>query len=251
VYDLAGIQPVHAVPGDSRHRRRVVDDANRVAGILVVENRVVADCQAARGVEIAFLAIGNDDGVLRVRAFFDDVAGDGGVAAVRQVDVVAGGAGRAVLNPVVLNDGVSRTALDFVADDGAGEVAVFDGQRADVVDIQIVGVTAAVAIVRELGVVDRDVAVGIVGGEQTLLIVVEVVIVQTERAAFVAYASAVVVRYSSAGEGKIVDRDSNTGGTDIQNRFAVGRRLVATMFTMPPTPWSVRSCVMPVGKSFV
>jgi hypothetical protein len=140
---------------------------------VVGEGDIGASVRAAReGVAAAFLPIGDDRGVLTVWSLLDRVAGDRGVAAVRQIDGV--GRGAVVVSDRVAGDRVVfRTRLDLVAGVRVVDIAVGQRELVDVADVDVMRVAGCGAVVTELGLIDGDGAVRIRGAQQAVLVLVK------------------------------------------------------------------------------
>src|SRR5437762_13361526 len=110
--------------------------------------------------QVAFLAEGDDVRVLRFRSLLDLAVHDRGLAAVRQVDRIAGGAGGPVDEAAVADDRLFGAALHLMADAGAVEIAVLDREPGQPAQIEIVGEAGRWAgdraVGEELAPVDGD-----------------------------------------------------------------------------------------------
>ena len=159
--------------------------------------------------------------VLRLDALFDDVVGQHRVAAVRQVHVVAAVIA-ALDDPVAVQDGIVGAALDLVAHRRVVDIAVADGERADLVDIDIVHLagTAGDAVPGKFGIVDADGAASYGRTQQPLLVVMDEDVDQGQVAAFVADPRTVVVAHLGAGDFDVAHRHV---GVDDELRLAVCR----------------------------
>ena len=118
---------------------------------------------------------------------------------------------------------VLRAALDFVAHDGVVEVAVRDREIGNVIDIEVVSLAIAGTIQGEFRIVDRDRARQVGGRQQTILIVVEIDVVQRETAALVANGCAIPVRNFRATDIETVDRDVDATAALVDDGLAVRR----------------------------
>src|SRR3954468_14184826 len=101
------------------------------------------------------------------------------------------------------------------------KIAAIDHQTGDTVDVEIMRLAVTEAVKRKLAVVDLDAADNIRRGEQSILIVVEITVVEDKVAAFVADAGAIAVDHSGSGKRKIVDCDIAVGD---ENGFTVGNQ---------------------------
>jgi len=216
--DLRAAQPKKLVVGDRGHDRGRVLHQHRVRA-EIVEDLVVGNGQGRAGIDAAFFAETDHRIVTGVGALLDQVVLDDGVAAVGQVDVVAGGAAGAVDDGVAGDGGVERAALDVMADIGVGEIAVGDRELLDVADIERVGKAVAGAVAAEHRIVDRDGAACDRAAQDAVLVVEKLAIVDGQIAALITDAGAVAVADRGAREGDVIERDVGIGD---QDRFAVG-----------------------------
>ena len=112
-----------------------------------------------------------------VGALLDHVVRDRRVAAVRQIDRIAGAA--VEIENAVIGDGVVlRPALDLMAHGGVVNIAVGEAELGDGADIEAVGEAGAITVEGDLRIVDRDRAIRIGRAKQALLVVVEVVVAE-------------------------------------------------------------------------
>src|SRR5258707_4982751 len=101
------------------------------------------------------MGIGDDRGVLRIRPLLDEIVLDRGVAAVRQIDAVAGGAVR-IDEAVVRQDVGGGAAFQLMTDTRVVKIAVGRSQAGNLTYIDIVAAAVARAVESELAVIDAD-----------------------------------------------------------------------------------------------
>ncbi len=105
-----------------------------------------------------------------------------------------------------------------MTDLGVVRVVVLEDEFADVVDVEVVRLAVAEAVVRELRVLDRDRAVRAVAGEDAVFVVVEVAVTNGEVRAFLANAGAVLIDHFGAEKFDVLDR--RVVARNDPNRFA-------------------------------
>ena len=201
-------------------RGGIRQEARARASGHVVDDDIALDEQARAGIGRALAAVVDDGGIVGILPLLDDVVADDADAAIGQIDAVAGRAAP-VVDARIGDGGGQRTALDLVTDIGVVEVAVVDDQRGDLVDIEVVRIAIAGAVVGEFRPDDADRAGGRTVRQEAVLVVEEVAVDDDQVAAFVADARAVPVGYGCTGETQVLDRDVALGDEDA---LAVGWR---------------------------
>ncbi len=157
----------------------------------------------------------------------EEIVAHHGVAAVRQVDVIAGGVPVRRVDEAVVGDLVAPgAALEAGAIDRVEEHRVGHGRRQDVADIGVVALVREVAVVLELGIVDHHRAGRDGGRQDAVLVVVEPAVPHAQVAGFPADAGTVVVVDLGAGEFQV--GDARIGGHDhdrlvVRNHAARGQ----------------------------
>src|SRR5215203_826976 len=91
------------------------------------------------------------------------------------------------------------------------KIAAIDRQIGDAADVEIVCLAITRAVKCKLAAIDLDAAGHVRRGEQSVLVMMEITVVEDKSAAFVADAGAVTVDYSCSGKSKIVDGDVAVG----------------------------------------
>lgn len=188
-----------------------VFDEGGCEGAVVVE---VVGFDADGGGVVAGVGADHDGGggVFGAGAFAQAVVADECVAAMGEVDEVAGGALRAVVDFGVDDFGGAGAGFDVVAGALFEEITAFDAEQGDVVDVDAVGAEdAAETVAQEAAVADGDAGGGVVVGEDAVLAVLELHVFDGEvaalRAALGANAGAVLIGDVGAGESEVADGD--------------------------------------------
>ena len=203
VGDRAGADE-HIVLHQHRGADGVADKDEGAARAVVIDEGIVDDVQVAAGIGRAFFAIGQHGRIIVAGRLLDHVADHVGGASVGQVDLVAGLVYRT--GKPAVDDGVDIGArLQVVADLGVMRVAVAEDQAVDVADVQVVGITVAIAVVGEFGVFDNDVGDAVVIGQDAVLIVMQVAAAQRQVAPVKPDGRAVLVGYLGAVHFDIFD----------------------------------------------
>ena len=112
--------------------------------------------------------------------------------------------------------------IHFGTDDGVVHVAEAQGEAARLADIDVVVVPLRVAVARELGVLDDDVALGVDAAQDAHLVAVEVAVAHREAGAFGADPGAVAMAHRRARELDVLDQ--RAAALDHPDRLALGVR---------------------------
>src|SRR4051812_1079442 len=98
------------------------------------------------------------------------------------------------------------------------KLTVINRQIGDCADVEIMCLAVASAVKGEFAVINRESAGRPCPAEQTILVVVEITIVEGQIAALIANSGAVGIRYLGTGKLKVVNRNIAAGD---ENRLAV------------------------------
>src|SRR5689334_25441492 len=108
------------------------------------------------------------------------------------------------------------------------KVAAIDCQIADVTDIEVMGLTIAITVIRELTIINNETIGRSVSAKQSILVVVEVAVVKREITCFIADSGAIAIVYRCSGKFKVVNRDITICN---KNTFAV-RNVAASPYQL-------------------
>ena len=137
------------------------------------------------------LTVADDSSIRRIGTLLNNVILDEGSSTGRKIDAVAG-ATPAVDDTVVLDRRDCSPTFDLVPNYCVVDIAVGDRKTSDPVDIDVVGLTVAVAIVGKLAVVDVYAAARNGRAEYSLLIIVEIGVGNREIAALISYSLSLI-----------------------------------------------------------
>src|ERR1044072_6809304 len=150
---------------------------------------------------------------MRGRALLDHIVLDYCVAAVRQVNAVACSAVQ-VINTRICNGCIKSATLDLMTFARIVKITVVDCQISDLINIKIMSLAVTSAVIGKLAVVNRESAGWRWCAEQAILVVMEIAIVESKIAAFIANSGSVAIGYLCTRELKVVDYDVTTGNKD-------------------------------------
>lgn len=154
----------------------------------------------------------NQNRVVGQWAFVQKIAAKHRAAAVVEVEQVAGRAVNAVHEIAVLDDVLARASLQVMTDPRFMEEAVADIQQSDLPNVNVVALTVAKTVARELRILNGDRRVGAIVSENSVLVIVETGIAQRQRWPLLTNARAVLIGHLST-----VELDAVNGGTAATN----------------------------------
>ena len=155
--------------------------------------------------------------VFGVGTLLDNGVTDRSHTAIRQVDAIAARTAGIIHDAAVGDGRTQRPALDLMPDYGVVKVAVIDHKRLGFVDVDIVRITVAGAVMRKLGPGDRDDVVA-AGGENAVLVIEEHAVADGKVAGVAANTRAVQVAHGGTAEAEAVD---GRVGVSVENALAV------------------------------
>lgn len=185
----------------------------------IVDDGVVDHVQLIDWIRQALGSIRDDRRVFGVGSLLDEMPDDVRDPPIREVDVVTRGSARLVHDAVVEDVVGPGAALYVVADPRMMEIAPAEGKALHPPDVDVVGLTIAVAVRGEFRVFNDHVAIA-PSTEDAVLVVVKVTVAHRQSDTVLADTSTILVGHPGSREHDILDR--RVPSLDHPDPFALG-----------------------------
>src|SRR5262249_11780441 len=168
----------------------------------IVGKGIVDDEQLRAGIAgvCALFQVGDKRGVVIHRTLFDHISYDVRKTAIGNVNLIAGGPGGFIAEPVVEDKILRGARLQQVADLGVMRVVIAKDQFANVPDVNVVGLAIAKAVEGKFRELDGDGAGKRSVGENAFVVVVKKAIAHGQVVALLANSHTVLVNYVCTAE---------------------------------------------------